>query len=99
MFYKDSYRGYLKWREDETILPLQWEEDNEYYLLRTHGTASNLAIASGYDMNARPVPPPPMTSATSTFNSCAKFPSIPNIVAPASSDVNVSNVVTTKASL
>lgn len=65
----------------------------------THGTESNLAIASGYDINASPVPPELITSPTSTFNSYAKFPRIPNMVAPANSEVNVSNVVTTNASL
>lgn len=65
----------------------------------TQGTASNFEMASGYDMNAKPLPPELITWSTSTPNSCAKFPKIPKIVVPASREVNVSRVVTTKASL
>lgn len=65
----------------------------------TQGTDSNLAIASGYEMKASPVPPDLTTSLTSTPILCAKFPKIPKIIVPAKRDVNVSKRETTSASL
>lgn len=50
-------------------------------------------------MNARPVPPELMTLSGVTPSSKAKFPRIPKIVTPDKSEVKVSKVVTTRASL
>lgn len=56
-------------------------------------------MASGYEINAKPVPPVFITSWTSTFSLSAKCPKIPNIVVPDSSDVNVSNKFAMRESL
>lgn len=70
------------------------------YSYFTHGTTWNLEIASGYEIKAKPVPPPDdTTSAGSTFISYARFPRIPNIVMPDNNDVKVSKVVIMSASL
>jgi hypothetical protein len=58
-----------------------------------------LEIASGYDTNARPVPPCTTPCISSVSNSYIRFPRIENIVQPASRLVNVSSVVTIMASL
>ncbi|CAH1972725.1 unnamed protein product [Acanthoscelides obtectus] len=52
-----------------------------------------------YDMNANPVPPYLTTSSTPTFILSAKLPNMPNIIKPANTEVKVSRVVTTIASL
>lgn len=63
------------------------------------GTNSNLAIASGYDINANPVPLLITPRISSTPRLCAKLPRIPKIVIPDIKLVNVSNDVTMSASL
>lgn len=66
----------------------------------TQGTWVNLDIASGYEMNAKPVPPPAASTwLGGTPITKARLPRIPNMVTPDSNDVKVSNVVTTSASL
>lgn len=63
------------------------------------GTNSNLAIASGYEMNARPVPLLMTERMSSTPRLCARFPRMPKIVMPEIKLVHVSNDVTISASL
>lgn len=66
----------------------------------TWGTNVNLEIASGYEINAKPLPPLLMTFPMSVSPTLwARFPRIPKIVKPPSKLVNVSSVVTIIASL
>jgi hypothetical protein len=68
-------------------------------MLQTCGTISNLAIASGYETKARPVPPCTTFAISVILSSCIRFPKMENIVQPARILVNVSSVVTIMASL
>lgn len=72
---------------------------NWEYIVFTCGTALNFAIASGYDINANPVPLRTTSSILLMFRLCAKLPRIPNIVMPAIRLVTVSRLVTIIASL
>lgn len=56
-------------------------------------------MASGYEMNASPVPERTTFEMSSIFMLYAKLPKIPKIVIPAIKLVNVSNVVTINTSL
>lgn len=64
----------------------------------TCGAKSKRAIASGYEINARPVPPFTTDPMSSVPSSCAKCPRMPKIVNPANREVNVSREVTIVAS-
>lgn len=65
----------------------------------TCGKNSNLLIASGYEMNANPVPLRTTLEISSKFRLCARLPRMPKIVMPAIRLVNVSSVVTINTSL
>lgn len=65
----------------------------------TCGRYSNLLIASGYEINAKPVPLLTTFDISSICILCAKLPKIPKIVIPAIKLVNVSNDVTIITSL
>ena len=56
-------------------------------------------MASGYEINAKPVPPDLTTSGTSTFILWARLPKMPKMIRPERHEVKVSRVVTTMASL
>lgn len=64
----------------------------------TCGTQVNFDIVSGYVIKTRPGPPLKTLVISSTFSSCFKCPTIPNVIQPARIDVNVSIVVTIFAS-
>lgn len=63
------------------------------------GSSLNFAIASGYEIKAKPAPPFTTLAISEVFVSYAKFPRMPNIMQPAKIDVTESTLVIIMTSL
>lgn len=82
----------------EILIDVNKTKSKKKMVEHTCGAKSKRAIASGYEIKAKPGPPITTDPISSVPNSCAKWPKIPNIVKPANIEVKVSNDATIVAS-